>query len=255
MSTITGGAFGLYGGQSVYGEGGWLETMNSTLKELDAFVNLSVESTILNSPPSLDINDKGKKYLIPADGYGNDGTGKLWSTYRGNIALWDGTNWVYYFPPRPDGLTIYDINTKKSYIYDASLASAYKWIEKITNATAFRIASVGQYTGLIEKEISSQTAIDTLSTDSPTSKYLIQARNVANGAYQASELMVVYYSGTSEKESLYAEYGRCVLNDTAICSFAVLPYTSEGVSVHKLYATPATGLTVYVKIMKYTIFA
>ena len=251
MAQITGTSTGIYGGQSIYGEGGWLESMNSALKQLDAFINLSVMSATTGIKPTLanSNDDKGKKYLIP-----NDATGD-WGSYKGFIAHWDGTNWTYYFPQRPDGLILYALDTKKTYIYDLSVQNNYKWVEKIVNSTAFQVASVGQYTGLTQVTISSSTAIDTLSIDSPTSKYLIQARNVASGAYQASELMVVYYSGASEKESMYTEYGRCVKDDTAICSFAVLPYTSEGVTVHKLYATPANGLTVYVKIMKYTIFA
>ena len=130
MAQITGTSIGLYGGQTVYGEGGWLEAMNSALKQLDAFVNLSVVSATTTEKPSLSnsLEDRGKKYLIPESAT-ND-----WSSYKGFIAHWDGTNWTYYFPQRPDGLILYALDTKKTYVYDSTLQASYKWTLKAYEA-------------------------------------------------------------------------------------------------------------------------
>lgn len=249
MSQIIGTSTGLYGGQSVYGEGGWLEAMNSALKQLDAFINLSVMSATTGTKPSLqDSNeDKGKKYLIPSTATGD------WSSYKGYIAHWDGTQWTYYFPQRPDGLIVYALDTKKTYIYDVNVQDNYKWILKASEYDAFKVPSVGQYTGIPTQSFSSKSQLDVLSPSSPTTKYLIQVKN-ENGDYQCSELLVLCYETSNDVEAVSTEYARCVKADSPLCNFTVEPQISNNVTTYKLYGTPINGL-VYVKILKYSIFA
>jgi len=248
MSQITGTSTGLYGGQSIYGEGGWLEAMNSALKQLDAFINLSVMSATTGIKPTLanSNDDKGKKYLIP-----NNATGD-WGSYKGFIAHWDGTNWTYYFPQRPDGLILYALDTKKTYIYDLSVQDSYKWITKATESDVFKVPTVGHYTGIGVQSFSSKSVLDILSPSSPTTKYLIQVKN-ESGLYQSSEILTLCYTTATDTEAVLTEYARVVKLDTPLCNFTVEAQVSNNVTTYKLYGTPVSGL-VYVKILKYSIF-
>ena len=249
MAQITGTSTGIYGGQSIYGEGGWLEAMNSALKQLDAFINLSVVSATGTKPTLTNSNeDKGKKYLIPKDAQQGD-----WGSYKGFIAHWDGTNWTYYFPQRPDGLILYALDTKKTYIYDLSVQDSYKWIIKATESDVFKVPAVGHYTGIIEQTVAEKTVLDILSTSSPTTKYLIQVRNVA-GDYQCSEILILCYAKGNEVEAVHTEYARVVKADTPLCNFTVEGQSINNVQTYKLHGTPVSG-TVYAKILKYSIFA
>lgn len=248
MSQIIGTSTGLYGGESIYGQSGWLEAMNSALKQLDAFINLSVVSATTTIKPSLadSTEDRGKKYLIP-DNATND-----WATYKGFIAHWDGTNWTYYFPQRPDGLILYALDTKKTYVYDSTLQASYKWTLKAYEADSFKVPAVGSYTGLPVQAISSKSVLDVLSPSSPTTKYLVQVKS-ESGEYQCSELLTVCYQTGNDVEALFTEFGRCVKSDTPICTFSVEPIIVNNQTIYKLYGTPVAGLS-YVKLLKYSIF-
>lgn len=108
MASTTEPNFGLQYGWAL-GESGWNEGMDANLLKLARVgVHLSVLDRDLTAPPASP--NAGDAYIV-----GPSATGD-WSTHDNKIALWDGTEWVFYLPNI--GWIVY--------IVDEEVLSAYK---------------------------------------------------------------------------------------------------------------------------------
>lgn len=82
--------FGLQYGWS-YGENGWNTGMDNNLKKLGRFgVHLSVKDRDLATPPASPV--EGDSYIVAASPTG------AWLGKTGQVALWDGSAWVFGVP-------------------------------------------------------------------------------------------------------------------------------------------------------------
>ena len=71
-------------------ESGWGTGMEANLRLLDSLLQLRVLDKDLNTPPGTPAD--GDRYivgLVPLD---------TWTGHTGEIALWNGTAWIFYVP-------------------------------------------------------------------------------------------------------------------------------------------------------------
>lgn len=90
MSASIDERFGLSYGWSL-GESGWNTGMDANLLKIArAGVHLSVKDRDITAPPGAPAS--GDTYIV-----GTSATGD-WATHDGEVAVWDGADWVFYVP-------------------------------------------------------------------------------------------------------------------------------------------------------------
>jgi hypothetical protein len=107
------------------GEVGWNTGMDTNLKMLGVLVRLAILSATLSAPPGSPT--AGDRYIV-----GPAATG-AWATKEKQIALWDGTAWVFYVPKK--GWEVRAMDTGQLYIHNGTTWDAELKLYSVLSAT------------------------------------------------------------------------------------------------------------------------